>query len=80
MRDLVVRVSDAPPTESWEASLTVAAASGGQTVPGGEGFMSIESDVDIDVVAVYTAQSQTATRDGLGTSIDVEYIKPKNIQ
>ena len=52
----------------------------GTKVSGGEGFLVIKANADIDVVAVYTAQRQTKTKDGLGTSIDVEYIQPKFLE
>ena len=50
-------------------------------VPGGKGFMVIRSDRELDVVAIYTSRSETATTaNGVGTSIDVEYIVPKRAQ
>ena len=51
----------------------------GSSVAGGEGFMVIKADKDVDVAAVYTAQRMTKSKDGLGTSIDVEYIQPKSL-
>ncbi len=46
-------------------------------VPGGKGFMVIESDRELNVVAIYTARGEgSAASSGVGTSIDVEYIKP----
>ena len=46
-------------------------------VPGGKGFLVIKSDRELDVVAIYTSRAETATTaNGVGTSIDVEYIKP----
>ncbi len=48
----------------------------GAKVPGGKGFMTIKSDQKIKVVAVYTSRTETKTKDGVGTSIDVEYIEP----
>jgi hypothetical protein len=46
----------------------------GSTVPGGKGFLAIESDVRLDVAVVYT--QRTTTTVGAGSSMDVEYIKP----
>ena len=45
----------------------------GAAVPGGKGFLVIQADRPLDVVAVYT----TKKNKGGGISIDVEYIKPK---
>ncbi len=46
-------------------------------VPGGKGFMVIKSDKELDVVAIYTSRAEGGTTStGVGTSIDVEYIKP----
>ena len=46
-------------------------------VPGGKGFMVIESDRELNVVAIYTARGEgSAASSGVGTSIDVEYIVP----
>ena len=47
----------------------------GMKVPGGKGFMIIESDKELDVAAVYT--STMRNKAGVGESIDVEYIDGK---
>ena len=47
----------------------------GMKVPGGKGFMIIESDQELEVVAVYTATMKNKA--GVGESIDVEYIDGK---
>ena len=49
----------------------------GAKVPGGKGFMVIQSDRELDVVAVYTARAEIPSSNGVGKSIDVETIKPK---
>lgn len=49
----------------------------GAKVPGGKGFLVIRSDQRLDVVAVYTARTETANKNGVGTSIDVETVEPK---
>ena len=45
----------------------------GASVAGGKGFLVIQSDRPLDVVAVY----MTKKNKGSGISIDVEYIQPK---
>lgn len=52
---------------------------GGQTVPGGKGFLIIQSDRELDVVGVYTARKseRNDTDEGAGIGMDVEYIRPK---
>lgn len=49
----------------------------GASVPGGKGFMVIESDRELDVVAVYTSRTKTPANDGVGSSTHVEYIQPR---
>ena len=49
----------------------------GAKVPGGKGFMVIQSDRELDVVAVYTSRTETPNSNGVGTSIDVERVEPK---
>ena len=49
----------------------------GSKVPGGKGFMIIQSDRELDVVAVYTARGEIPSSNGVGKSIDVERIGPK---
>ena len=49
----------------------------GAEVPGGKGFMVIQSDRELDVVAVYTSRAETTNKNGVGTSTDIEYIVPK---
>lgn len=49
----------------------------GAKVPGGKGFMVIQSDLELDVVAVYTSRAETNNKNGVGTSVDIEYIVPK---
>ncbi len=49
----------------------------GAKVPGGKGFLVIRSDRELDVVAVYTARTETAAKDGVGTSVDVERVEPR---
>ena len=47
----------------------------GASVAGGKGFLVIQSDRPLDVVAVY----MTKKNKGSGISIDVEYIQPQGI-
>lgn len=52
----------------------------GAPQPVGDGFLVIESPVELDVVAVYTALIITAGQredTGAGLGVDVEYIQPK---
>ena len=42
---------------------------------GGKGFLVIQSDRTLDVVAIYTQLAKRAT--GVGSSMEVEYIEPK---
>jgi hypothetical protein len=50
----------------------------GEKVPGGKGFLVIQSDRQLDVVAVYTAEEVVGRKGGKGVGIseDVEYIEP----
>jgi hypothetical protein len=54
---------------------------GGTPQPVGDGFLVIESAVELDVAAVYTALIITAGSQredtGAGLGVDVEYIQPK---
>jgi hypothetical protein len=54
----------------------------GQAVPGGEGFLVIESDVELDVAAVYTSEriQNSAVGAGVGTTLDVEYVRPRVVR
>ena len=49
----------------------------GVEVPGGDGFVVVNASAKIEVTAVYTSRS--SSRNGLGTSLDVERIFPNRI-
>ncbi len=49
----------------------------GAKVPGGKGFMVIQSDRELDVVAVYSSRAENPSGNGVGQSIDIETIEPK---
>ena len=49
----------------------------GAKVPGGKGFLVVQATRNIDVAAVYTSRAVRGGKDGIGTSVDVEYIEPK---
>ena len=57
----------------------------GRQVPGGKGFLIIQSDQNLDVVGVYTSEELTGARvprraTGVGLGLDIEYIQPKIAQ
>ena len=46
----------------------------GSKVPGGKGFLVIESKSELDVAAVYTQRAKTSS--GIGSGLEVEYVEP----
>lgn len=49
-------------------------------MPGGKDFMVIRSDLELDVVTVYTSRASTPNNAGVGASMDVEHIGPKVVE